>query len=798
MDGKSDSQAIVFLKGLEHKGFLDVKGRILFDSKTSAIISQANYLSTREKDRPMAKFPPIVGCVLLVSLIVALPAPAAEKVLHHDTGEMTDKKSHGGAGHVIEFAISTGSWWIKSVEIYGQPYGGGYNPRETFFTVSVCDSGLDELTAVEAPYSLFKYGLFKWTEVVFDEPIRAPRKFKIVVDFNATSTKGIFVGYSTVKKSHSSFGRPGQGSFSFEPDKEWMIRVNITSKKPKTTKKSGSAKGASTKGSTNAALYKKDFDYLKRTVRSQYPALRKKDIDWVKVCKEWEPRFKECPDDETHLLNVYQLLAVLADSHTGITSSKVSVHTGGFDNMFGGGLWIATDRGRILLRALSDGHQFSRDLDRGAELVRIDGRPARIVLAETRRRARQWSGWSSDHFLDARLSFQFFHMEKDLIPATFLNADGKIEEVKVPRWGPGGRGLSRQAATMPDGVDAKGLAVSEKLNSTIGYIRILGSMNDATRNAFDAAFDELRGVETIILDCRGMGGGGDSAAWAMAGRFYSKKTPLGTSRALEPTGDWQFDGPVIMLQDEREISSAETFTWAMTETGRAVAVGRPTGGATIIPRMFNAPSKLFSFRMGTHDRATPIRKIKPEGTGTPPDVFVPYEPGLLERHGDPILAAATDIALYLVGGAERAVVVDYYGGLLGAEPERVKKAQKKFDALDRPSKQKGFTNVTDGVVEEMIDWEIALCESKHNPMPDFSGAADRLEELSEIAALLGLDKAAARAAEAPKSWKKEIAAQNVYATLEELLLEPDHKALKGFLKKYGKTRYGKAVRDAFE
>lgn len=746
----------------------------------------------------MAKFFSIIGFAFFFVTLGAPPVASAEKVLQHDTGEMAGKKSHGAAGHVIEFGISTGSWWIESVEIYGQPYGAGYDPKETFFTVSVCDSGLDELTAVDAPYSLFRYGPFKWTEVPFDEPIRAPRKFKIVVDFAATNTKGIFVGYSTVEKTHSSFGRPGQGSFSFEPDKEWMIRVHLTSKKPKTTKKSASAKGDSSKASKKAALYKKDFDYLKRTVRSQYPALKKKNIDWNKVCKEWQPRFLECPDDETHVLNVYQLLAVLADSHTGITASEVSVHTGGFDNMFGGGLWIATDRGRILLRALSDGHQFSKDIGRGAELVRIDGRPARIVLAETRARARKWSGWSSDHFLDARFSFQFFRMEKDLIPATFLKPDGKIEEVKVPRWGPGGRGLSRQAATMPDGVDAEGLAVSEKLNATIGYVRILGGMNDATRDQFHAAFDELRGVEGIILDCRGMGGGGDSAAWHMAGRFYSKETSLGTSRNLQPTGDWQFDGPVVMLQDEREISSAETFTWAMSETGRAVAVGRPTGGATIIPRMFNAPSKLFSFRMGTHDRATPIRKIKPEGTGTAPDVFVPYEPGLLERHGDPILAAATDIVLFLVDGADRGVVVDYYGGILGSDPERVKTAKKEFDSLDRPSKQKGFGNVVDGIVEEMIDWEIALCESKHNPMPDFSGAADRLDRLAEIAALLGLDKAAARAAAAPKSWKDEIAAQNVYFTLEELLLEPDDKALKGFLKKYGKTRYGKAVKDTFE
>jgi C-terminal processing protease CtpA/Prc len=122
----------------------------------------------------------------------------------------------------------------------------------------------------------------------------------------------------------------------------------------------------------------------------------------------------------------------------------------------------------------------------------------------------------------------------------------------------------------------------------------------------------------------------------MAGRFFSERTGHGTAPPLVPTGDWQYDGPVVMLTDEREISSAETFTWAMVETGRAVMVGRPTGGATIIPTTFRAPSGLFSFRMGVHDRKTPIEGVQPEGVGTQPAVFVPYEPKLLQR--DPVLA----------------------------------------------------------------------------------------------------------------------------------------------------------------
>jgi hypothetical protein len=229
-----------------------------------------------------------------------------------------------------------------------------------------------------------------------------------------------------------------------------------------------------------------------------------------------------------------------------------------------------------------------------------------------------------------------------------------------------------------------------------------------------------------------MGGGGDSAAWTMAGRFYSKQTSLGHSPPLKPTGDWQFDGPVVMLQDEREVSSAETFTWSMTETGRAVSVGRPTGGATIIPKVFDAPSGLFSFRMGCYDRPTPIKEIKPEGIGTAPDVFVPYEPCLLDAYGDPVLAAGMDVLLLLVQGEERETVVDYYNGMLDLNPEQVKRSRKKFGKIDLPGKKTGFRNVTDGILEPMTDWETTLLTSKRNPSPDKKGAKDRLNRLAEI------------------------------------------------------------------
>ncbi|MHC4938769.1 MAG: S41 family peptidase [Planctomycetota bacterium] len=565
------------------------------------------------------------------SVLLLLSCAAFARELQHDDGKQAGKRSSAGTGHVISFKAPSGKWWVTSVLVYGTRYGGGYDPSNTFATVSVCDEKLTELSAREAAYERFAPGRFDWVELA-TEPAQVSGRFAVCVSFSPTRTKGVFVGWANTKESHSAFGLPGERPRPF--DKEWMIRVRLTKKKPKGVR-------------TKAGAYRKDFDYLARTVRTRYPALKKKKIDWKRVCDEWRPRFDGCKDDRSHLLNVHQLLALLRDSHTGVTKSKVNVHVPSFDGLYGGGLWIAVEGERLLVRA-----SLREDIPPGTTLLEIDQKPARDAHAAVCAQVRRWHGWSSQHFLDARLSFQFFAFgEKQAITIRGRLPDGTAKEWTLKRWGPGGRGISRIRATMPPGIEyAKG-ALSGKLDDETGYLRITGSMNDSTRAAFFAALDHLRGVKGILLDCRGMGGGGDSAAWAMAGRFAAPK--------LRRTGDWQFEGPVVMLQDERMISSAETFTWAMAESGRALSVGRPTGGATIIPKVYRAPSGLFEFRMGSHDRRTPFAKVQPEGIGSAPDIHVSYD--LLAKHEDPVLAIGRDALKRLVAGEDRSAVIKALG-----------------------------------------------------------------------------------------------------------------------------------------
>lgn len=170
----------------------------------------------------------------------------------------------------------------------------------------------------------------------------------------------------------------------------------------------------------------------------------------------------------------------------------------------------------------------------------------------------------------------------------------------------------------------------------VGYVRITGRMDEATERAVHAAIDSLRDRKAFVLDCRGMGGGSDSVARAIAARFFPEGFDNGQHGLVGPSGSWQFDGPVAMLQDALEVSSAETLTWALSETDRVLSVGQATGGWAIIPRVFECPSKLLGFRIGTNARTTPIRRVQTEGTGWPPD-FRPRDAAAAaafeKRHG---------------------------------------------------------------------------------------------------------------------------------------------------------------------
>jgi C-terminal processing protease CtpA/Prc len=127
----------------------------------------------------------------------------------------------------------------------------------------------------------------------------------------------------------------------------------------------------------------------------------------------------------------------------------------------------------------------------------------------------------------------------------------------------------------------------------IGYIRIPSFSGSA--GEVDEAVAALAGVESLVLDLRANGGGGNRLAIAMAGRFVQErrlyawvKLRNGPSRTdftdfiaqyVAPAGR-QFTGRVAVLTDRRTMSSAEDFVLAIRTRAGVTVVGDTTAGAS--------------------------------------------------------------------------------------------------------------------------------------------------------------------------------------------------------------------------
>lgn len=546
--------------------------------------------------------------------------------------------------------------------------------------------------------------------------------------------------------------------------------------------------------------YAKDFDFLVDTVKQHAALLRAKKIDWDAVAKEFEPRFAACADDVAHVRNVMEMLATLKDSHTGVLDSKVdwSKLPGKFDGLYGGGLWFGFDDGKFVLRAWMKDHALKDQLVAGSLLLAIDGMPAWLAMEKEHRRVASFQGISSAHSFFASLGNRMLPFgDKQQVELLLLVPEGpagKVRKVQCGRWGPGGKAFYPAEAFLPEGTSHAEGAVSAAIETPFaknaGWIKITGSMDDATVKAFDATFDARKGMTALFLDCRGMGGGSDDCAWTMCGRLFPKATANGNQRRLEPTGSWQFDGPAVMLQDETEVSSAETFTWALSETGRVISVGRPTGGWGIIPQRFDLPSGLASFRIGVNDRGTPVRGIHTEGVGWPPDVPISFGPELCALP-DPERVLGEAILAALASGQSVAATRDAFHALFA---DGNVKAFRAWAAGVKNAKGFDAERLVKLAVAD-LKGELALEEAALNQddaPPDPLSAQRRAARLQSRAKSAGV---ATSLDGALKALKSEAAAQDALLATLDARFEASDKARKAFLAKHGNTRTGKYARE---
>ncbi|TWR24048.1 S41 family peptidase [Mucilaginibacter pallidiroseus] len=148
-----------------------------------------------------------------------------------------------------------------------------------------------------------------------------------------------------------------------------------------------------------------------------------------------------------------------------------------------------------------------------------------------------------------------------------------------------------------------------------GYIKI-SKFASTTDSDFRAALVNLRvdGMEKLILDLRGNGGGYLNTATALADEFLPKdKLIVYTLGVHEPRTDYfatdsgsYENGPLTVLIDEYSASASEILAGAMQDLDRATIVGRRSFGKGLVQQQF-------PFGDGTAVNLTVARYYTPSG-----------------------------------------------------------------------------------------------------------------------------------------------------------------------------------------
>ncbi len=227
-------------------------------------------------------------------------------------------------------------------------------------------------------------------------------------------------------------------------------------------------------------------------------------------------------------------------------------------------------RGAAIVAAVAAGTQASRqDILPGDELIAVDGAPMRaesaleleILLSGPR-------GSTAALTLERRRSDGSY-----LTLSRTVKRERFSEESAVP------------AALM--------------LDPETGYVRITTFTGDKVASDLRAAIERLEkdGMRRLVLDLRGNGGGGVAEAAAVAGEFLPAGTIVYTSEGRRAsavdTGRvkrsfWRNERqyPLVVMIDEGTASASELVAGALQDHDRAVVVGQPSFGKSLMTQGF--------------------------------------------------------------------------------------------------------------------------------------------------------------------------------------------------------------------
>jgi carboxyl-terminal processing protease len=321
-------------------------------------------------------------------------------------------------------------------------------------------------------------------------------------------------------------------------------------------------------------------------------------VDWEGVRAELLPRVEAATTEAEVRSLVREMLGRLGQSHFVVipasdrpTGDVTDASDDGDDEVAGGlGIDVRLRDGRLLVTEVQPESPAERAGVRlGWAIVSIDGRTVRAEETpfEARQRAlrRTWGP------IGTSVELSCLDGADEEVRLTLERGERNVEAhdfgTTLPTF------YLRFAAETHD-VDGRRLG---RIHFTNWFLPMMAPIN--------AAVDEMRDLDGIVIDLRSNTGGVGGMVMGVAGHFFPTMTELGVQtmrdselkyvafpQRVDTNGESvePYSGPVAILIDETTASASEVFTGGMQSVGRARVFGNTSAGAVLPARTTILPN----------------------------------------------------------------------------------------------------------------------------------------------------------------------------------------------------------------